>query len=321
MNKLPAPYSEIGSIVFFNHCNNGDLHVSRELVKWFIGQAREAGIQGFIYAHERSSRILRDLDGLGLQQVPIASNGLSGLTPESKCVENITLLDGLPAVALNTWYAASPVWNKGNGFGCTLNTLHALFADHFRRLFGSEMLEPVERFIPRVNWKHFQVERFSDPALLRRDGWRKLVFVSNGQPWSGQSRLDSGVFLQEILGLIGRHPDVLFLLSNKQEGVLGGKNVAFTADEIRLPEGQNDLMENGYLTTHCDVIIGRGSGAYSMAYTADNLLNPKKKMVCFTDDEKTAQWIYPPGIVKAQILWSPARDAEGVRAALESALS
>lgn len=303
------------TVGFYNHANLGDLHISRNLVKTLMQRA--TGVDHWLYAHRHSPRILQDI--VGLEQVALAKQE----PYKAACTDENGVL------WFNTWYAASPVWCAGNGMGCTLNTLHELFRDHARAL-GCSLDEPVENFIPTIDFSKYSVEGARAFLDLARKEYRKTVLVCNGETMSGQTRMPPGVFNQLVCDVIKVHPDILFLLSNvpvaqsQPQPLFRGENVMipnmfYTTDIIALDDAC-DLPENSYVSTKCGIIIGRGSGAYSFAYLADNFMDANKTMVCFTDDERTARWVIPYGVTKARILWSNDYSMENMKKLVEEAI-
>lgn len=287
------------TLLFYNHFGCGDLHCSRELVKFFIDHSVA---NRYLYAHKQSDRLLLDLP---VEQI--------SLKPELDLRKSFLHDPRNGVLCLNTWYGVSPTMNE---WRCTLNCLYALFTSHLRQHDFKFDLPPIESFIPTIDFTKYQTEV---AAKFLANDVRRRVLISNGECMSGQTRMDSGVFEQVISAFIDAHPDILFFLTNSSS--LVRRNVLYTSDVIGLPTGTSDLCENAFLSTQCDVVVGRGSGTYTFAYLKENFLNPKKTMVCFTDDSRTAQWVYPTEIMKARLLWSNNYDAASMRALLEVALT
>lgn len=286
------------TILFYNPANLGDIHISRELVKYIM---RVAPAESFAYCHKNSPRILADIARLEHRPVGLAFRDTNNHVRSFRVATSDTL-------CLNTWYAVSPVWNAGRGMGCTLNTLYELFCEHARRYFDHDITAPVESFLPRIDFSKFAIDRasrFLDGAAASGK-FRKTVMFCNGKTMSEQTHMDDDDFVWLLARAAAANRDVLFLLTNVDPhlSLLTSPNVVYTRDVIGLPAEFCDLPENGYISTRCDVVIGRGSGAYSFAYLADNFLDEKKTMVCFTDDERTARWVIPYDTIRARIEWS-----------------
>lgn len=288
----------LDTLVFYSNCNKGDLHVSRELVR-FVADAVPAKRK--VYAHKWSPRILMDLP---LEHTPrVAFNRDVPFHHDPRA--NL--------LALNTWYGVSPTF--GNTY-CSLNALVDLFKFHIERHGIRCELPSIEHLIPRIDYSKYHIAAARE--FLQRSIWRKRVMVCDGPVLSGQT----GGLLEDFRGAIEdvaiAHPDVLFL-ATERGGLRPHNNVVYTADIITLDD--TDLCECSYVSTQCDVVIGRGSGPYTFAYVAENFLDPNKTMLCFTDRRDTAQWVYPESVVKARMLWSNGYGRDHVRAKIEEALS
>lgn len=264
------------TIYFKNPCNLGDVHVSRELIKYAM---KVLPAKRFVYCHKHHSRLTSDIT-----QLEHANQDPSDLP--------------IGSAVLSTWYADSPAWHEGRGMGCTLNTLVELFRMHFADCGGHELEASIENFIPTYDFTFFHTAGVDD-ALSTFRQYKTKVLVANGECLSGQTNMPEGIYDFALADLVKAYPDVLFLFTN--ESALRAPNLLYTAKLIGLPPGITDLPEHAYLSRFCDVIIGRGSGPYTYAYTLENLMNEKKLFVCFTDDPKTAQWVYPVEKVKASI--------------------
>lgn len=295
-------------IVFYNACNNGDLHVSREIVRYTIRVAREHGIKEFAYCHRNAPEILRDIEGL--------EHWTPDRLPIDQCNVVRELRDDGKTWALNTWYAASPVWGiNGGGFGMTLNTLIALFKAHFEKMGLPWTNPPVETFIPRMKWEKFYIESaIKFLALDHCTTWKKNVLFCNGSAMSGQAKLNDVATNVLLERLVLGHPDVLFFYTSPQavtKDVLLADNAIATDAVIGTPPwGRCDLNENAFLGSRCDVIIGRASGPYSFCLNTDVLLDPSKTMIALCDDERVAQWVYMAGVPLCPILYLPQTDGD-----------
>ncbi len=306
-------------IVFFSAVNNGDLHVSRELVKYTVARAREHGVEKFAYCHRNAPEILRDIDGL--------EHWTPDKLPIDQCNVVRELRDDGKTWALNTWYASSPVWGiNGGGYGMTLNTLIALFKAHFK----ADALDipwenlPVERFIPKMDWGKFHTE-FAARFLDRRaKDYRKSVLFANGGAMSGQARLDNATTNALLERLVIEHRDVLFFYTDQQvvsDAVRTSPNAFPTSVIIGAPPwGRCDLNENAYIGSRCDVIIGRASGPYSFCLNTDVMLDTKKTMIALCDDERVAQWVYMAGVPLCKIWHLPQTNEAFLFAKISEAL-
>lgn len=285
------------NLLFYNHFGFGDLFVSRELVKYTIANVPA---KKYLYAHKHSKRILLDLP---VEQVP--------LNMKLDCRAPYLHEGGTKLLALNTWYAVSPTFNF---WRCSLNCLVDLFQKHYETHGVRASLPSIEKLVPKIDFNFYNTAAID--IFLSKLIFKKKVFICNGQTMSGQTRGSLTDFMAALQPVIDKNPDIAFFFTN--DWPLELPNIFYTKNIIGLQD--NDLCENGYLSTKCDVIIGRGSGTYTYSYLADNFFDPRKTMLCFTDDERTAQWIYPKEYVKAKLVWSCNYDVGNMRGLMESAM-
>lgn len=305
----------IRDVAFYNACNNGDIHVSRELVKCVMRVAREQCPDvRFRYYHKNPARLTVDIEGL--EHRPLSE------MPQIASMNELRSFKYKDTVFLNTWYAASPVFRAMH---CTLNTLHDLFRSNLKEWFAHDMGSDVDAFLPTYEKSRLDTRSIDD--LTERvfgnwpDGtrqWRTHVLLCNGQPMSGQTNMPPGHFEQAMQAVIDAHPSALFIVTNPEMRQFFGNNVIFSCD-ITDVEGC-DLPEIAVLSSHCDVIVGRGSGPYSFSLTRANLTDPSKTFVCFTDDERVARWVYMSDAVKAAIVWSNRYGVEDMRSVVDGVL-
>lgn len=266
-------------MVFYNHFHAGDIHVSREFVKWFI-RLRMATEYEYLHG-QPEKQILKEITDLTEKKL--------GESPEVSRLparDQITI-QGSTAY-INTWYGATP------GFGgipdCTLSTLHKLFSISASRLH--KILPPIgEWAIPKV-----------PPGLSTPEG-EMLVLVCNCKPLSGQA--DYVDFDQYTHRLASRFPEVTFIYTNPPSDSKRIDGVAYADDMFGTP---NNLVLCANMSDHCQVIIGQSSGPYTMTLNRTNLLDPKKTFVCFCRPKTLADWA--GSLAKCETVWSPTTDPE-----------
>ncbi len=266
------------TIRFFNHYHNGDVHLSRQLVKYVMSVAGE---NKYVYHHTNSSRLLLDVKGLEHDTRMLD-------------ITNVERSRYAGDLWLNTWYCASPVWMQ---FSCTYPALHGLFGDHLKTHFGHDL--PNEPLVPVIDFSYFETQSVRDFMGSVVDKYRRKVLVCNCAPQSGQSHANAWTLTEVSYQLALKHTDVLFLLTNGQQTLPPLPNVVYTSDVIGLPSGVSDLNENAFVSTFCDVIVGLSSGPYSFSYIAENLSDEKKTFLCFTHEARFAGWGLPASLLKA----------------------
>lgn len=259
----------ISKVVFFNFFHNGDLHVSRSLVKIMANEMIKKGIRCEYY-HRCHPLVLADVpvqhtcNRYGINSEYIRSH-ISGDT-----------------AFINTWYAA----DQGNfgRLGITFDTIYHSFVDYFKLLDLN--IENYDKFslFPEIDYTKYKIENCINWLSSHTN---KKVFISNGNTLSGQAENFS--FAPVINNLARNNPDVSFLVSNKDESIMRNGNVFFTQDVIA--KNDLDLNENSFLAKSCDLIVGRYSGTYTFSMTKTTYYDNPRKFICFMNDA-SASWIY-----------------------------
>lgn len=257
----------MNKITFFNHFHNGDLHISREFVRKIMQRVHSINSDiTFSYAHNNDPCLLSDIPNLAYEN--LNSLGLNQF-------ENLTVRG--ETVFINTWYAQQN-YRYMNIHGMTLDCLYEAFNDSCKALwsFGMEELSnDPSLFIPTIDYSKFYINNAQ--AWLAQHPQKK-IFVSNGLAMSGQAtNFPMAPIISELAQL---HQDKIWILSNQEGAGYLPPNVVYSKDIIKKPAG-SDLNENSFLTTFCDVIVGRASGAFSYAWTQQNMVQRKVKFVCF----------------------------------------
>ena len=108
-------------------------------------------------------------------------------------------------------------------------------------------------------------------------------------------------------------PDVLFIPTNKTS--ITKENVLISSDMIG-KVNINDLNENSYLSTFCDVIVGCCSGVYSFAVTKHNMFDRNCVFIGFSNlggDGSGALWYDDKDFVldySAKVVYSSANKTD-----------
>lgn len=252
----------ITKVVFFNMFHYGDLHVSRGLVREVSKRCVAKGIK-CEYFHNYSNDVLKDIEDVQLVKVQY---NITNITP-SHVVGDVLFI--------NTWYGGNQ--NIFNSYGLTFDTLYRSFKEAVKVLdIDFDSINPIDMF-PSINYEKYQIEN-ARLWLERNNTGKRKVFISNGLTLSGQ--FENFSFSNIINRLARDYPDTQFLISNDEVGVHEKDNIIFTKNIIG--KNGNDLNENSYLASNCDVIIGRFSGTYTFAMTKENYFDKPKHFVVFT---------------------------------------
>jgi hypothetical protein len=222
----------VNRVIFYNYFHNGDLHVSRGLVKEVVRQCKLKNISCHYY-HNYSPEILSDIPCTFSQE-----QFCNGFTPTH--IKDDTLY-------LNTWYGSNQ--NVFNGHGLTFDTLYLSFKEAVKCLpIDFDSIAAINMF-PNIDYDKYFITPVKNWVTNNN---RRKVFISNGLPLSGQS--SEFEFHNIINRLSDNYPNIDFLVSNEERGLKQKSNVFLTRNIIQ--KSGNDLNENSYLSTFCDTIIG-----------------------------------------------------------------
>lgn len=258
----------INNVVFFNHLRNGDIHLSRGLVRQVVIKIKQINPNiKFYYAHKNDPVLLAD-------QGVIYSAGYWNILHD-EYLKSLLLGDTL---FLSTWYAAG---NRQflDVYGISFDCLYSLFDDHCKTWFGFSLSDisndPID-FFPVIDYSKFYISE----AKTKMEQLGGCVFVCNGLVRSGQSFNFN--LTNPVINLANKYPDINFILTNNEDGEISGiKNIFYSRDIIKKQTG-SDLNENSYLSTFCPIIIGRSSGTFSYSLTKDNVSNNNKTIISFS---------------------------------------
>jgi hypothetical protein len=257
-------------IVFFSHWNNGDVYLTRPLVR-FLMKALPG--RKFSYAHTCAPDMLADIDGLEYDPSPLArlpNQPRWGIDAPSSTVY-INMWVG----QIGTYYVFLPQFGGSH----SIALVQYVFAEQMRDLFYLDA-PPVTQCIPVVDYKRFFIGEID--KFVAQDRRRKIL-ISNGKVLSGQAQ--NFDFTPIVDHLSRKFPDLLFIPTAPMN--LPRPNVIQSADIIK--KGRPDLNETGYLSMFCDVIVGRSSGPYTFSVNPHNLSLPKK-FVCFCNRQGEATY-------------------------------
>lgn len=249
------------SICFFNHYHNGDLAHSKSFIKEITSNIKTK----FYYGHGNSSIVISDLN---VQHAPVPNIG---------CYEKF--LDTEEIFYINTWIGCYFIGDNGDRTGiCTLTYFYNMFDEIYQKInqvFGTNLSlnETKELYLPFVDYSKFDCSKV-DEFLSNHKG--KKILLSNGPCYSGQCDY-VGDMEPIITNIAEQNPDKIFICTHKFNSNLN--NIKFTNDIIDF--NGCDLNEISYLSTFCDIIVGRNSGPFCFCTTFDNLNNPDKIFYAF----------------------------------------
>lgn len=252
-------------ICFFNHYHNGDLFHSKSFVQQIINTIDTE----FLYAHSNNPVLLSDLNAK-YEPIPNISH-------------SIRFLDTEDIFYVNTWIGSYFVEGEKYYGECTLRFSYEMFAkifDELNQKFNCNLnLLPIENYFPFINYSKFNISEVDN--YIRTDLTKKVLF-SNGPCLSGQCRY-YGDMSPIVTQLADKYPDITFICTHRISTSL--KNIKFTEDIIKV--SGCDLNEIGYLSTFCDIIVGRNSGPFCFSTNLENINNKNTIFYAFGEDITT----------------------------------
>lgn len=277
-------------VIFFNHFHNGDLHVSRGFVIKIINKVLELNpSSSFVYSHKNDPCLLSDIKHLSFDV-----NEVNIVRQE----DNLVKFDG--GVYINTWYAQQE-GKYTDKYGTTMDSLYAAFDDTCKELWKfslSDISEDVSDFFPIIDYSKFEIEH---SALWLSIHPEKKIFVANGHAKSGQATNFNMTNI--IIKLSEKHLDTTFILSNKECDMVLPINVIYSSDIIK-KTSSSDLNENSFISSYCDVIIGRSSGASTYAITQDSLFRKPTKILYFSKMHLPPEKFWVDALLKDKVNFS-----------------
>ena len=253
--------------MFFNHWHNGDIHLSRGFVRKIMEKLHSIDPQTtFAYSHRNDPNLLMDIPNLGFDPL-----GISQISAHDGVVKKGDTL------YINTWYAQQN-YKYMNTYGITMDTLYIALDESCRNVWGfslSDISQDPSIFYPSIDYSKFEITSITNWLQQHPD---RKIFISNGRALSDQADYFN---LTNIINQVAlKHLTTTFILSN-QESPITTTNVIYSSSIIKKSSG-SDLNENAFLSEHCDVIIGRSSGAFTFAMTQNNMYNRKVKFLDFS---------------------------------------
>lgn len=266
------------NIVFYNGHHNGDVHYSREFAKYII---RNTSVDNYYYIHRMSPRLLVDIPEITAHGLDVPVN----ITRKWTSLNQELLTQQIDDILfINLWVGRNYRTYLSNHGECTIEANYAGCKDTCETLGISKNIGPISNFIPSYNYEPFHTDDID--TFMDGNVDKIKVLISNGEFLSGQAK--NFEMASIINKLCKEYPNVIFFASNGEDGIdTTLPNFYYTSDVIKL--NCSDLVENSYLSTYCDLIVGRASGAYCFACTKENW-ESDKTVICFSKRESEGMW-------------------------------
>lgn len=251
----------MSKIVFFNHFHRGDLHTNKEYIRQIMQELPDFEYE---YLHSNPEKLLLDLN------IPTVG------TPDHLDKNTVCYQDE-DTLYINTWVAANwDIFCKHGGIN--MHTMHEQWGIIFETIneyFDANIeLKTKEEYLPRIDYTLFDIKNID--TYIESNPRDRKVLICNNVPQSGQSLTsDLSEFIKDAAK---KYTDTQFICTNEFD--IGTQdNILFTNDIVSV-EGC-DLQEISYLSTFCDIIIGKNSGPYVFCETYDNYMDKNKRFLSF----------------------------------------
>ena len=281
-HRIQSPYLFIPSktlreikykkISFYNHLHNGDIHYSREFIKDIMRKYESDEFRYYFSLNEKiwnPTNVLEDIKNLKVLDI--------GELPEKLEMNDSTVTFDGDNIYINTWVGQNNQIYV-NQYGINLKSNYEIYKNVYEKL--KIKIEPMEYYIPQIDYSAFNIGGIDEFIKNNKNIFK--VLISNGNVFSAQS--DNFSFDPIIKILSNKYFDVIFITTNETE--IKNKNI-FSASEIRKKE--KNLNEISYLSTFCDIIIGRASGAYAFCQVKENYSNENTTFIDFIKN-KNIEW-------------------------------
>jgi hypothetical protein len=254
----------MNKLIFYNNFNNGDIHFAREFVKDIMNKTK---YDEYYFLHKRSAKLLQDIPNLKYGPLNEYCN------PDSPfhVVNN--------EIYVNTHMGVYEMFVEK----VTDVSLY-VFYDYFQMIFNRLKI-PMEKkrfYIPSINYDAYEIQGIKD--YIATSVANIKILVCNGDVYSAQSGAFD--FKPVIEKLAEDYPDIHFILTDKKD-LIEKTNVFYTTDIIK---AVGDLNEISYLSTFCNVIIGRASGPYSFCEVKQNMNDVDKTFIFICNVFSDGAW-------------------------------
>jgi len=261
----------MSKIYFYNGAHNGDVHYSREFVRDIENKIGDE----YCYIHVCDDSILKDFE-IEQAHSNLPNNNLS------------CFADGND-IYINTWIGQQNM-KYYNMYQCSLKSNYCMYSDIYNYL--GIKLETISYYIPKINFD--KIYKTNIDNFFERN--KKYVLICNNNVLSGQAiNFDFDPIIKKISD---QFKDVIFVITNNTN--VKGTNI-FNANDIIVSD--KNLLEISYLSTKCDIIVGRASGPFCFTHIQDNILNVNKLFLVFSIFENDGKWISDSESLATQI-WS-----------------
>jgi hypothetical protein len=262
------------TIELYNHHHNGDIFYTRVLVNSLLND------YNVIFYHNLNVPLFSDLNEVTeIYGIP------NHMSKEKTDINN---------KIINTWigqqklkYLLSPTP------GCNFTNYFELVKDILTHL----NLPVKEKWdhLPTINFINIpNYEDVLNQILILKKSYKKILLICNGNVHSGQS--SNFDMSNSILRLSDDNQDCLFLITHNINH--NKPNVIYINNITKILP---DLLQIGFISTYCDIIVGRASGPHCFTHIKENLMDKNKTFISFTNNHTEGKWFLES---KSKQIWS-----------------
>ena len=245
------------------NCHNGDLHYYREFIKDIINKTDFDNY--YLLEKKSSSKLLLDIPKINFWEL-----NENCFIDQTYYKINQDVYINIHFVRTNPLYYFALKDNEWLLYKSLLEAYYKYYSFIYNKL--NIQLSEKNLYIPEIDYSKYEISNI-DNYIQQNDKFK--VLICNGKVLSAQSDIS----LDEIIiNLSDLHPNIDFILTKKIDTIK--ENILFTDDIIKcqLP----DLNEISYLSTYCNIIVGRASGPYCYTLTKSNFNDPYKTFIAIT---------------------------------------
>jgi hypothetical protein len=255
-------------ICFFNDGHNGDIVHSKKFVQDISNQLDFT----CVYSHRKNIKLTRDLNIKTTQIFPSLK--------KEHYFEKFVLTENIFFISTWMYPYLMDINFQVNGINIDINyKAYSYICQQINETLGTQIqLKEIDYYLPFIDFKFIQKENV-DNFILNNNN--KKVLLCNGPCLSGQTKYNEDMS-DFICDMATKYPNIIFIATQKFDSDLD--NIKFTSDIIQINDC--DLNEIGYLSTFCDLIIGRNSGPFCFCTIDQNLLDSNKIFYAFGHNER-----------------------------------
>ena len=255
-------------ICFYNHWHNGDVFSGKG---YMLDIMQQLGPRyEFSHAQLNSTKSMCDL--------PCEHIHTDQLPPQ--VTAHMRYIDVNGTFYINTWVGAygNAVIPQGEHHANwpSLLTMWTHIMEVIQLNLAPELSGPddqgqvdISRYIPSTDWTPYD----TGPAVEFLSGKNRVALFCNGLVRSTQSHI--GLMEDVLEQLCADYKDIAFVCTSKFDNTFNAPNLYFT-DDIFANVQEGDINEIAFLSTKCELIVGKNSGPFMFAHLKENVFDPNK---------------------------------------------